>query len=528
VKRGRADPAWVPDPGWLRPDRTTPEEGVSGRFLLLVTLLAAAVRLYHLGFQPLWVDEEMTWAMVRPDAGLSLGQQLRDEIQGPLYLAAVWPLVRWAGFSEFWLRLPAAVAGTLTAPLVALLGQRLCHGRSARLAALLLAVSPFHLWYSQEARGYAFLVFFATAASLAWFALARRPSAGRALGYAALGAATALSNFSGLFLLAGQAVAVPLVARPRGARAWGAWIGAWLLIALAAAPWLLRASGILAMDRLLPGADAGAALRGDTTFSAFALPYAAFALFFGYSLGPSLADLHAPDPLAAARPWWPLLAAAALAVAAPLVAGASRLGRRSGLLAAAWVAVPVATVVTLALRNFKPFNPRYLAAVLPLLLIVTAHGLGSLPRRLGRLCGFALLALLLWSLHGYHGSPRYAKEDVRDAAAWIGGRAEAGDAVLVPVVTRVYSLYHQGPGRVVPFWGVPALTDDDVARAALRERLGDASHGFLVLARAWEIDPGDRLAGQLAAEAAIVAQASFPGVRVLEWRRPGGAPETGP
>jgi len=81
---------------------------------------------------------------------------------------------------------------------------------------------------------------------------------------------------------------------------------------------------------------------------------------------------------------------------------------------------------------------------------------------------------------------------------------------------------------VVPFWGVPALTDDDVARAALRERLGDASHGFLVLARAWEIDPGDRLAGQLAAEAAIVAQASFPGVRVLEWRRPGGAPETGP
>ncbi len=528
MRRRPADPTWVPERGWLRPDRAGPDAGVSGRFLTMATVLAVAVRFYHLGSQSLWVDEAMTWNMARPDGGLSFAQQVGEEIQGPLYLALVWPLVRWAGFSEFWLRFPAAVAGALTVPLLALLGQRLCNGRSARLAALLLAVNPFHLWYSQEARGYAFLMLLATLASLAFLWLASRPSVGRALLYGGLGLATALSNFSGLFLLMGHALAVPVVVRPRGSRAWGAWLGAWLLIAVVLAPWLLRASDILAVDRLLPGAAGGTPLRGETTFSVFALPYTVYAFFFGFSLGPSLTELHGPGPLAAVRAWWPVLGGAALAILVPLVAGALRLGRRGMVLLALWVLVPAAAVTLLAARNFKPFNPRYLAAVMPLVLLVAAHGLGSLPRRLGRICGFVMLALLLWSLHGYHGDPRYAKEDVRDAAAWIAGRADASDPIMVPVVTHVYHLYHAGPGRIVPFWQVPLLRDEAAARAVLRERMGDAPKGYLVLARSWEIDPDGRLPAALMAEATIAAEAVFPGVRVLEWRRTPRASEERP
>ncbi len=152
--------------------RRAGREEISGGFLLLVTLLAAVVRFYHLGGQPLWVDEEMTWAMIRPDAGLLFGRQLLDEIQGPLYLAAVWPLAREFGLSEFWLRAPAALAGLLAVPLAGLLGRRLCGARTGRLLALLLAVSPFHLWYSQEARGYSFLMLFAIVSTLAFLRLA--------------------------------------------------------------------------------------------------------------------------------------------------------------------------------------------------------------------------------------------------------------------------------------------------------------------------------------------------------------------
>lgn len=526
--RRRADSAWVPDPAWLHPERVAPDaEEISGGFLLLVTLLAAVVRFYHLGWQPLWVDEEMTWAMIRPDAGLLFGRQLLDEIQGPLYLAAVWPLAREFGRSEFWLRAPAALAGLLAVPLAGLLGRRLCGARTGRLFALLLAVSPFHLWYSQEARGYSFLMLFAIVSTLAFLRLAEAPRGGRVVAYALAAAAMAWSNLSGLFLIGAQALAAVIVIRPRGARARWLWAAAFTLALLGALPWVLRASGILAVDRLVPGAAGGAALRGETTFSPLALPFTLFAFLFGYSLGPSLAELHQVDRIAAVRAHLPVLAAAAAASAVVLAAGVARLGRRTGSLLAIWIAVPAAAVVLLAVQNVKPFNPRYLAATFPLVLLIAARGLGGLPRRLGRAGGFVLCGLCLWSLWGYHGDPRYAKEDVRDAAAWVGGRSEPGDPVIVPVVTRVWNLYHQGPGRVVPMWETPTIANAAAARACLATRMAGASHGFLVLSRAWDIDPDGRLPAALAAEARVVDEARFPGVRVMEWRRePAGAGAT--
>jgi len=518
--RRRADSAWVPDPAWLHPERAAQdEEEISAGFLLLVTLLAAAVRFYHLGWQPLWVDEEMTWAMIRPDAGLLFGRQLLDEIQGPLYLASVWPLVRKFGLSEFWLRAPAALAGLLAVPLAGLLGRRLCGARTGRLLALLLAVSPFHLWYSQEARGYSFLILFAIVSTLAFLRLAEAPRGGRAVGYALASAAMVWSNLSGLFLIGAQAVAVVAVVRPRGARVRWLWVVAFTLMVLGALPWLLRAAGILAVDRLVPGAAAGTALRGETTFTPLALPFTLFAFLFGYSLGPSLAELHHADRVAAVRAHWPVLAAAAAAAAVVLTAGVARLGRRTGILLAIWIVLPTAAISLLALQNVKPFNPRYLAATFPLLLLVAARGLGGLPRRLGRAGGFLLCGLCLWSLWGYHGDVRYAKEDVRDAAVWVGGRAEPGDPVIVPVITRVWNLYHQGPGRVVPMWETTVVADAATARAFLATRMAGASHGFLVLSRVWEIDPDGRLPAALAAEARVVDEVRFPGVRVMEWRR---------
>ncbi len=523
MRRRPVERKWVPEPGWLRPEAVSQGDHVGPGFLLLVTALAAVARLYRLGFQPFWVDEEMTWSMIRPGAGLGFWEQVRDQIQGPLYLAVVWPLAR-LGFSEAWLRLPAALAGIVAVPVTAGLAQRLIGGRTARLAALALAVSPFHLWYSQEARGYSFLMLFAAASSLAFMLLAERPSGRRALLYALLGAGVAWSNLSGLFLLGAQAVTALAVVRPRSARERLLWLGAYAAIAAAAAPWLLRASGILAVGRIVPGAATGEALRGATTFTPLAVPFTLFAFFFGYSLGPSLAELHRPDRLAVALAHWPVLAAAGAVTALVLVAGAARLGRRAGALLGVWIGVPLVVVTVLALRNVKPFNPRYLAAVFPLLLVVAAHGLAALPRRVGRLAGFALLSLFLWSLYNYQADPRYAKEDLRDAAVWIAGRCDPGEPVLVPVVERAFTLYFPGPGAVVGFWEVPPIASPEQARAVLSAKMGAARHGFLVLSRTWDFDPRGLLPGALAGEARVEAEMDFPGARVFEWRRgPAGA-----
>ena len=60
------------------------------------------------------------------------------------------------------MRFPYAIAGSLNVLAVYALGRTLGRPRAALVAALLMAISPFSLWYAQDARPYAFLMLFTT------------------------------------------------------------------------------------------------------------------------------------------------------------------------------------------------------------------------------------------------------------------------------------------------------------------------------------------------------------------------------
>jgi len=492
-------------------------------FLVLVTALAALVRLFHLGSQSLWVDEIITWRMVQPGVGLQFWEQIRDAIQGPLYLATVWPLVRLEG-SEFLLRLPAALAGVAAVPLLAAAGARILCTRSARIAGLLLALSPFHLWYSQEARGYTFVVLFALAATLVFWQMATRgPRPLTVLLYCLFSVCGVWSNMSGLFLWAGHFLTVLLIVRPQGGRDRALWLVAMLGGLLAALPWVLRATGIWAVDRLVPGAETGSSLRGETTFTPLALPYAGFVFFYGFSLGPSLAELHQPDRLTALKQELPLLLVAGAVSLAAVLAGLRQLQRQQWSLVL-WIVVALAAVTLLALRNIKAFNPRYLAVVFPWILLLAAHGAGRLPRRWGGLLTAALLLLSLWSVGQHHFNQRYAKADLRSVAACVAAHETAGEVVLVPSVAGVFHYYFQGESEVVASFREGTRLPPEQLHALLREKMEGADRGWLVLARNWHVDPQNLLAGFLAEEATVSADTSFVGARLMRWRR---SPEEG-
>jgi 4-amino-4-deoxy-L-arabinose transferase-like glycosyltransferase len=508
---------WAPNAAWLRPQQQSCQQHVGWLFLLLVTLLAALVRFYRLGHQSLWVDEVITWRMCRPDAGLSFWQQISDVFQGPLYLAVVWPLVR-LGQSEFLLRLPAACAGTAAVPLLAWLGSRLLGTPAARLAALLLAVSPFHLYYSQEARGYSFLVLFAIASSLVFLHMLQRgPRLGSAMLYAGLSICGVWSNMSSLFLWAGHGVSLLLLARPTERRDWLLWLLAFAGVLLAATPWLLKASGILAVERLVPGAETGEALRGETTASPMGYLWSAFAFFFGYSLGPSLRELH-QAPLAAVRAFLPLLVPAGLVAMMAFLPGLFRLRRRQWMLVV-WMVLPLLAVALLVLRNVKPLHPRYLSIAFPWVLLITAHGLLAWPRRPAvGLCGL-LLGLFLWSVIGYDFNPRYAKADMRGAASLVAQNNTESERILVPVAVPAFRYYYRGPGQIVGYFGSQDLTTEAQARAFFYDLLGDAQGCWLVLARMWNLDRQDWLSRVLAQEGVILTDEDLAGVRVIRWRK---------
>jgi 4-amino-4-deoxy-L-arabinose transferase-like glycosyltransferase len=110
------------------------------------------------------------------------------------------------------LRSLSALVGVATVPAAYLAARELVSGRAGLVAAALVAFNPYLIWYSQEARSYAPLVFF-TALSLLFFLRALDSRSGRDLGLWALASALALcSHYFAVF-----AVAIE---------------GAWLLVAL--------------------------------------------------------------------------------------------------------------------------------------------------------------------------------------------------------------------------------------------------------------------------------------------------------
>ncbi len=510
-------PSYVPHPHWLQRSHHTDKE-FSWTFLVAMTLVGAALRLLELTGQSLWVDELLTWNAIRPGSDLGFYEQVFDTIQGPLYLSAVWPLLQMQD-SALMLRLPAVAAGILAVPLFGWLAFRALGGRAARLALLLFALSPFHIWYSQEGRGYAFLMLFSIVTALIYLAMVRRgPSVGWTAAFAASGAALVLSNLSGVFLLAAMALTVVTVHRPARRSGWGWWLLAFTLAGVLVTPWLLKATGIWAVDRIVPGAGTGVALRGETTFSLLAVPYAVFTFFFGYSLGPSLRELHQPDRMAVLADYWPLLTAGAAAVGAALLGGLLKPDRRR-LALVVWIAVPVGLLMVLALRNIKPWNPRYVSVVLPWLVLLAGAGLARLPRRPGLAVAVVLAGLTLWSLGGYFGADRYGKADLRQAVAEVGKAQPPSRIVLVPTVTSVFRYYDRDAHLLLDSYRYAPLHNRADAATFVAETLGGHDFCRVVLAREWYFDPEGHLLPALSRVGHLRLEKLLPGVSIYTWQR---------
>src|SRR5690606_18524020 len=96
------------------------------------------------------------------------------------YLSVRW-VAAWLGLStaelgEGLLRLPFAFFGIASIPAMAVVARGMVGRRAALLAALLLACSPWHLYWSQNARCYSMVLFFALLAMGSTFLGAQRRS----------------------------------------------------------------------------------------------------------------------------------------------------------------------------------------------------------------------------------------------------------------------------------------------------------------------------------------------------------------
>jgi mannosyltransferase len=162
----------------------------------------------------LWLDEAISVSI----SGLPLTDipaALRRDGAPPLYAVALWAWERLVGDGPTEVRWLSALFGIAALPVAAVAGGRLAGRAGAVAALLLLATSPFAVYYSSEARMYSLVILLVLCGVLALDDYLRRPRPLGGVLVAIVTAALALTHYWTLFLLA-------VVAGALLARAWRA------------------------------------------------------------------------------------------------------------------------------------------------------------------------------------------------------------------------------------------------------------------------------------------------------------------
>ena len=175
--------------------------------LVAIVAVGAAVRFASLGQQSYHHDEVITAMRVLSGSFGDMLHAVRvSESNPPLYYVLAWPWAQLFGTTEFGLRSLSAVLGVATIPVGYLIGRQLASRRAGLILAAIVALDPMLIWYSQEARSYALLVFFG-ALSLLFFVRVLDSRRGRDLALWALSSALALcSHYFAFFPVAIEAV----------------------------------------------------------------------------------------------------------------------------------------------------------------------------------------------------------------------------------------------------------------------------------------------------------------------------------
>lgn len=434
-------------------------------WLSLILLLAWGLRLYHLGAMSIWWDESLSYDRALKDLTTILSGTIRiqnvitRDLHPPLYFLLLHFAVISFGVTEFALRTLSTFANVLTVALVyptfllvARIGKIQVSNRIALLAALFSALSPFYVWYSQEARPYSLVLFWSLlalytllraltspvdAAGLSRFRAAPHPYLYAAVYLIAL-AATLFTHYLSFVLLPFHALVIALFGWQR--RLWR-WLAA-CLIGVSALIFLL-----------LPGSAAG--LTGSDSGGASFVPLFIMLrdVLNSFAVGVTAnLDRVAPLDLALVALW-------CLGVASTV--RPSRREFRLALFSLGYLLLPA--LVLQAGSYIRPLylNSRHLITISPPFYFGLALGVNALAGRAaqanflprmalaGLTAGASIVVLFaaLYSLDNLYFDTAYAKDDHRAWSEYLRERDRPGDLLILdsPQAEKIYE-YYAPPG----------------------------------------------------------------------------------
>jgi 4-amino-4-deoxy-L-arabinose transferase-like glycosyltransferase len=401
--------------------------------LVMITAVAAGVRFATLGMQGLDHDESVTAAgVLHPSIGGTISAVAQLERTPPLYYMLEWLWTQALGFGTdpANLRFLSAVFGTLTVPVAFLAARELSSRRAGVMTAALVALNPFLVWYSQEARAYALLVLFIALGLYVFARALSKPTRGRLAVWALVSILAIFTHYFAVFTVVPEAAWLFWAVRPRRR------------------PFAAIAAVGVAGGALLPLAVTQQGSNATEWFKQTSILTRAWQtpVHFASTVKPEI-----PSPQA----WTAhLQIAAAMFAAAILLAGAAALAprgeRRDGrgarvvfALAAASFCLPIA--VAFAGADF--LDARNLIGALLVLLVGAGIVFGAVrPRIAGTLATAAICALFAGLLVVSASTSAMQRPHYQGAAGSIG-RSSVKRMVVVPRTSEPPLSYYLGAQR---------------------------------------------------------------------------------
>ena len=409
------------EPALPQPDAETPGvlalvTRLAPLLLLAVTTGAAILRVFDLGDKSLWFDEAVLYWIADGSPGEVLEENAARNSAPPLFALLLSGIMRF-GATEATLRLISCAAGIAVIPAVYALARRYMAAPWALFGALLVALSPEQVAFSQQVREYSLTVLLSVLLLLATQAFLDRPGTRQTLALGIVTTVALLTQYGLALLLAALGlVSLIVLARSRPPReVWLRWAGVQAVglatVAAVIAPGLRRQleigmGGVLIRASYLEG--------GYWDRSLASLPHLVV------TRSALLSDLAFPGPLFGFL-WLVGIAAAAR-------------GGRSRMALSLFI-VPVAVTLAAALVHVYPYTGyRQVLFLTPMFYVMAATGaaaLGSLtfPWQRAAIGGLILAAQALVALRTYYWAD--GPEALRPLVAELLERRQPADDIYV-------------------------------------------------------------------------------------------------
>jgi uncharacterized membrane protein len=465
-------------------------------YLALILLLGTILRLWRLGNQSFWWDEVYSAKL----SAKSLSAVIPRFGQTPTLYHILLHFWLYLGRDDTWIRILSVLFGVLGLWLIYLLGKNLLDARHGLMSAFLVAISPFHIWYSQEARMYSLLTLLSVASMLFFVKFLKENKRRMVFWWALTTGLAVYTHYYAAFAVVAQflflIIFLPRYRSHLSRVLWAVGIMTILILPIV----ILLFYG----DRLASACAVGA---GGNPVQIFSFPYTFFAFSMGFSYGPSLAELHRSATFATVRPYLAQILPAFLLFTTLFLAGLQSLWRERErfIFLLLYLLLPIAGAGLFStLWPQISFNVRYASTALAAYSLILARGLLIWRSKIVRwLLLAAVVIFILVSLHGHYYVDKYAKEDHRSAANFISAYAEQGDAILTTHQIP-FTYYYRGPLTVRSLFWSPKFY-----RQMIRWRVQGSYRIWLVMSREWGVDPEGKMQSFMQENYATVVETTF-------------------